>query len=338
MTPSVRRPALTIAAALGGAVLFAYAVADVGWSEVAAGIRRVGWGLLPILTLAGLRFALRAEAWRRCMPREARIPFPQAFAAYLAGDAIGNVTPLGLIASEPTKVFLVRHRLATREAASSLAIDVFVYSTSAVAMIGVGLLAVLATMPLPEWWRAAIAAAIAALVIGLAAAWRLLGGTWVPARGARPRWRARLASLRESVLAFSAGAPGRLWRVLFLHAAFHLFAFAEVYITLRWLLADAGGVPGAGPTAAQALILTALDRLVIIAFKFVPFRIGVDEASSGGMAAVLGWPPAVGVALAIVKKVRSLAWTAIGLVLIARHPAQAGPASGLPGSEPARRT
>jgi hypothetical protein len=126
---------------------------------------------------------------------------------------------------------------------------------------------------------------------------------------------------------------------LLLHTAFHLLAFVEVYITLRWLLADAsGGVPGPGPTAAQALILTALDRLVIIAFKFVPFRIGVDEASSGGMAAVLGWPPAVGVALAIVKKVRSLAWTAIGLVLIARHPAQAGPASGLPGSEPARRT
>src|SRR5687768_604630 len=136
------------AAAVAGAGLFAYAIRDVGWSEVAGGVRRVGWGLVPILGLAGLRFIFRAEAWRRCMPAEVRIPFPQAFAAYLAGDAIGNVTPLGLIASEPTKVFLTRHRLATREAAASLALDVFVYSLSAVAMIVIGLVALLLTLPL----------------------------------------------------------------------------------------------------------------------------------------------------------------------------------------------
>src|SRR5687768_4929924 len=140
-----RRYAVAVAAALGGAVLFAYAIRDVGWTEVAAGIRRVGWGLLPILGIAGARFVLRAEAWRRCMAADVRIPLRQALTAYLAGDAIGNITPLGLIASEPTKVFLTRHRLATRQAASSLALDVFVYSTSVVAMITIGLIALLVT-------------------------------------------------------------------------------------------------------------------------------------------------------------------------------------------------
>lgn len=332
MTPPVRRHVITVAAALGGGLLFVYAIRDVGWSEVAAGIRRVGWGLLPILGLAGLRFVLRAEAWRSCMPRHVRIPFRQALAAYLAGDAIGNVTPLGLIASEPTKVFLVRHRLATREAASSLAIDMFVYSTSVAAVIGIGLIALLFTVALPGVWREAILAALAALVAGVAVAWRMLGGTWAPERGERPRWRARLAVLRESVLAFSAGAPRQLWRVFLLHLGFHAAAFLEVYIALQWLLVEAA------PTLAQALVFTALDRLVIVAFKFVPFRIGVDEASSGGVADLLGWPSAVGVTLAILKKVRSLVWTAVGLLLIAAHPAQAGPAADPRGTEPARRT
>lgn len=316
MTPRVRRLTIAVTAALGGAVLFAYAVRDVGWAEVAAGIRRVGWGLVPILLLAGLRFVLRAEAWRRCMPPHLRIPFRQALTAYLAGDAIGNVTPLGLIASEPTKVFLTRHRLATREAASSLAIDVFVYSTTVVVMIAAGLAAVVATVPLPGGWPQALALGILMLAGGVVVAWRLLGGTWSEARGARPRWRARLSALRESILAFSAGQPARLRATFLLHAGFHACAFLEVFLTLGWLL-------GAPPTLAQALIFTALDRVVIVAFKFVPFRIGVDEASSGGAALLLGWPPAIGVALAIVKKVRSLAWTGVGLLLIAAHPAHA---------------
>lgn len=325
-----RRTVIGIAAAIGGAALFAIAIRDVGWSEVAAGIRRVGWGLLPILALAGLRFVIRAEAWRRCMAPESRISLRQAWEAYLAGDAIGNLTPLGLVASEPTKVFLIRHRLATRQAASSLALDVFVYATSVAAMIGIGLVAFVVTLSLPDAWRAAIVGAIAALVGGVVVTWRLVGGTWHDARGARPRWRARLSALRESVLIRSAGHPSRLWSVFLLHALFHLCAIAEAYLTLWWL--------GAAPTVSQAVIFSALDRVVVVAFKFVPLRIGVDEASAGGMAALLGWPPVIGITLALVKKLRSLAWTGVGLLLIASHPVQAVPAGDPRETAPVHRT
>ena len=73
MRPRVRRHLLAAAAATGGLVLFAYAIRNVGWPDVAAGIRRVGWGMAPILALSGLRFVLRAECWRRCMAPDARI-------------------------------------------------------------------------------------------------------------------------------------------------------------------------------------------------------------------------------------------------------------------------
>jgi hypothetical protein len=330
MDARVRRHLVTAAAALGGTVLFAYAISRVGWTDIEAGIRRVGWGWLAILALSGSRFLVRAEAWRRCMAPAVRIPFPQAFAAYLAGDSIGNLTPLGLIASEPTKVFLTRHRLATREAASSLALDLFLYSVSVVAMTGVGLVALLITLPLPIGWREIIVGVMVAMAIGVAVSFRLVGGTWMAERGERPPWRARLASLRQAVLTFSAGHPARLWRVFLLHFVFHVLAFVEVFLTLRWLVGT--------PTVAQALVFSALDRVVMVVFKFVPFRVGVDEASSGGMAVLLGWGAAAGVTLAIVKKVRTLVWTAVGLLLIAAHPARGAPATDPPRSAPAHRT
>ena len=115
MSSRRRQYVLTVTAALGGVILLAWAARRAGISEIIDGIQRVGWGLIPILGLGGLRFVVRAEAWRLCAPTDGRLPWRQAFTAFLAGDALGNVTPLGLLASEPTKVFLTRHHLATRE-------------------------------------------------------------------------------------------------------------------------------------------------------------------------------------------------------------------------------
>jgi hypothetical protein len=55
----------------------------------------------------------------------------------------------------------------------------------------------------------------------------------------------------------------------------------------------------------------------MLAFKFVPFRVGVDEALTGALAPALALPAAVGVTLAIVRKVRNLFWAAIGLAFMA---------------------
>lgn len=315
-----RRLLVQIAAALVGALLFAYAIRSVGWTSVVDGINRVGWGMVPILALAGLRFVIRAAAWRLCIPSHVRPSLRQTFTAYLSGDAVGNVTPLGLLASEPTKVFLIRHRLATREAAASMAADFVVYSISAVTLIIVGLTVLLATVPLSVGGREIVVAVLAVLAVGVFVALRMMGGTWKPERGERPPWRARLATLRESVLAFSAGHPTRLLRVFAIDLLFQAVAVLEVYLTLLWLL-------DAPPTIFQAVIFGALDRSINVAFKFVPLKLGVDETATIVMANLLGSPftPATGVALALIRKVRSIAWVGVGLALIAAHPSQAGP-------------
>jgi hypothetical protein len=57
--------------------------------------------------------------------------------------------------------------------------------------------------------------------------------------------------------------------------------------------------------------------LIVVAFKFVPYRLGVDEAGSAMIARALALDPAVGVALALVRRLRILFWNAAGLVLLA---------------------
>jgi hypothetical protein len=322
-----RHPLFVVAGALLGVILFTYAIRNVGWANVVSGVRSVGWWMLAIVALSGLRFVLRAGAWRLCLPSHARFTLGQAFTAFLAGDSLGNVTPLGLFASEPTKVFLVRHRLATREAAASLAVDFVIYSTSAVTMIAIGLVLLLASVPLSLEWREIAVTTLTVLGVSVFFLLRMMGGTSKAERDELPGWRGRLISFRESVTAFSAGHPTRVWQIFGLDLLFQVVAVMEVYLTLGLVLPD-----GELLTPAKAIMFAALDRVIIIVFKWVPFRTGVDEFFSGGMASLLGWTASPGVVLALIKKVRSIFWIGVGLVLIAAHPSQAAPESDRPGT------
>ena len=332
MSARRRQHVLSVAAALGGLALFAWAVRRAGIPETIDGSRRVGWGLIPILSLGGLRLLIRSEAWRLCAPSARRLKRVQAFTAFLAGDAIGNVTPFGLLASEPTKVFLTRQHLATRDSISSLAIDNLLYSSSIVIVISIAGAVVLATLPLPFEWREAVTMALALLLVATIVVVRMVRGEPGRAGVLPPAWRSRVAGLAQSVSDFTAGHPLRLWRVLALDFLFHALAVLEAYLALKWLLGTAS------PTLREAFLFEALNRVVTVVFKFVPFRVGVDEASSGALAPLLAMDPALGVSLAVVRKVRNLFWAAIGLAVIAVLHVRAAPATDHHGSAPVRRT
>ncbi|MBI2189687.1 MAG: flippase-like domain-containing protein [Acidobacteria bacterium] len=306
----------TVAFTIAGAALFAYVVGRAGVGEIGDGVQRVGWGLAVILALAGLRFMVRAACWRLCMPADARLTYLRAFSAFLAGDAVGSVTPLGLLASEPTKIFLTRHHLATRDSVASLATENLIYAASILAMLTVAVGVVLATVPLPSSWRWEMAGALAAVLGAAVVSLRLLRGTWDERRGPRPPWRARLAELRVAVLGASTRNAARLRRAFGLEMVFHVLGVIEVWLTLQWL------VPDLAPSFTQAIAFEGLNRVVTVAFKFVPFRIGVDEALSGAVAPALAVSTAAGVALAVVRKVRNLFWSGVGLAIVAAHPAR----------------
>ena len=88
---------------------------------------------------------------------------------------------------------------------------------------------------------------------------------------------------------------------------------AEVWLVLRLL-------PGAADaTLVDAFLLESAGRFVTIAFKFIPYRLGIDEAGSGAVAQVIGMGPAAGVTLALVRRLRIMVLNVFGLIRLARH-------------------
>ena len=73
---------------------------------------------------------------------------------------------------------------------------------------------------------------------------------------------------------------------------------------------------GTAPTLLGAFLLESINRFINVAFKFVPMRLGVDEAGSGILTQVLYGSSALGVTLAVVRKARMLVWTGAGVVFL----------------------
>lgn len=305
---------LALLGAALGAALFAWAVNRVGVGAIVAGVRRVGWGLVAILALGGARFAVRAQCWRWCLPPGVQLDFGDAFGAYLAGDAVGNITPLGMIASEPTKVVLMRRHLAPLDSVSSLALENLLYTLSVLTMLAFGLTLLLLTVAVPGSVRIGALAALVGIGVVVAGALVVLR---LPRSGRTgTSLRARASRVRDELTRVAAAHPARMVRVFSFQLLFHLLAIVETYLTLEWL------VPDHKPTAVQAILFETVNRLTTVLFKFVPFRIGVDEATSGAAAALFAVGAAAGVSLAVVRKVRGLFWSAIGLGVVATHPAR----------------
>jgi hypothetical protein len=320
VTRAGRQALVSALGATLGAILFIWAVERVGVAALLDAVRRVGWGALAILAIGGLRFAVRAQCWRLCLPPGVSLDYPHAFSAFLAGDSVGNVTPLGLLASEPTKVLLTRHHLATLDSAASLTLENILYTFSVLAMIAVGMSLLLATIAVPDVIRWMTIAALLTIVVVSVAAVIILRAPVGPLVHPRSSWRGRLTRLRTEVSRFAADHPRRLAQVFALQGLFHVLAVWETYLTLEWLLGEQS------PSAVQAILFETVNRLTTVVFKFVPFRLGVDEAASGAAASLFAVTAAAGVALALIRRGRVLFWSAIGLLLIATHPATAAAA------------
>jgi hypothetical protein len=307
-------------------VLFAYFVWRAGPAEVWSNITQIGWWFVPILLLAGLRFAVRAWAWTLCFEEPHRLGFWEAFKAYLIGDAAGNVVPLGIVVSEPTKAAMASRRGVPFAATfSAIAVENIFYMLSVALFILSGAAALLLSFHLPKVLRYSsygiVAGAVVFLAFGFYAVrreWRFLSATlrWTAARGlgrkTLERRLARVGSFEERIYGFYSRNRRRFPEILLCEALFHLLGVAEGYLTI-WLIG------GARPTVLSAFFFESVNRIITVVFKFVPLRAGIDELGTGQLAQVLALGVAAGVTLAIVRKARIICWTAVGVLLLARR-------------------
>ena len=136
-----RRSPWGLAAAAAGIALFVYFVERTGVADIAAGAGRLGWVFLAVVALGGLRLGARALAWRGCLDGPHRLTGRDAFCAMVAGDTLGNLTPLGLLVSEPAKTLFAGDREPPSRTLPALAVENLFFTLSAALVVAGGAMA-----------------------------------------------------------------------------------------------------------------------------------------------------------------------------------------------------
>ena len=306
-----------------GLLLFAYFVSRAGVGLIFERIQQLGVGFLLILVVSSIRYVVRSLAWTLCIDPPYRLSFRDALAARLMGDALGNIVPFVSVAvSEPSKAVFVKHRLPLVVGLSGLAIENIFYALSVALFIFSGTATLLLTFSLPKPLRIAsiVALSVTLVIIPIAyfiilRQWRFLSGVlgYLGDRGVAKRLVAkvhpRAQALEERVYGFYAKSQRSFVSIFALDSCFHLAGVVEVFITLSFISPEP-------PTLTQAFILESVNRIINVAFKFIPLRAGVDEGGTGQVSRVLGFARGIGEALAIVRKARDIFWVTIGVLLM----------------------
>jgi len=306
-----------------GLALLVYVINRVGIQPLFDALLRIGFGFFIVLGLSGARHVLRTIAMRAAVPPEhRRITFRQAFAARLGGEAISFLTFTGPLLGEATKVALLRKRVPLTYGVPALVVDNLLYNLSVVFFVLSGACVMLLSyhLPTPVYTVLIIIAIVAAMGI-LAAALAAKRGvmllTWVIDRMAQLRLspkvilkrRHHIYHLESKVYDFYKHHPGAFFGMIACDLLSHATSVLEVFVALRFL--------GFKPEVSQAYIIESLTKVINFVFAFVPGTIGVYE---GGTEVILqkglGFTPAAGLALALVRKAAIVCWTSVGLLVL----------------------
>jgi hypothetical protein len=310
---------------LVGSVLFAFLVYRTGIHTIISKLELFGAYFLLLLLISGVRQVLRTFAWRYCIEREHRqVSLLELFKLRLVGDAITDLTFAGPVLGETAKTYATGAHMPLTFSLSSIVIENLLYSLAVVLFIISGAFVLLGRIAVPHEIRTATIAGVLALVIpvvfGLLLITRrrlIITGTlnwlrqrdWLPRRIAHKE--SRLKQFEANVYDFYGKHRAAFWLIVPVEIVVNLTGVIEAYL----ILAVTFGVHG----WLYAYLIEWTNRVVNTVFAFVPLRIGVDEGSTALTLSSLGYQSAIGVSLAIIRKVRTMFWIAVGLILTAQY-------------------
>jgi len=276
-----------------------------------------------VLAQEGVSYILNTTGWRFAFPPpRPPVRFRQLLAARLAGEAINNLTPTATIGGEVVRGRMLEGVLDSSVAWASIAIAKLMQTFAQMAFVFIGLFAVARYTQLPAGFERGLLIGLTVITTGL-----LTGiimqrrGLFTAAGGLATRLgvhlperlHEQLERLDEQIARFYA-APGAFVMSVLGFFGGWCMGVVEVYIVLTCL--------DAGPSLSRAMTIEVLSVAIDALTFFVPAKAGTQEGGKVLIFDLLGLDPAKGLTLGIVRRLRELSWSMLGLVVLARHHAR----------------
>ncbi|MDJ0948644.1 MAG: flippase-like domain-containing protein [Alphaproteobacteria bacterium] len=306
---------------LAGLVLLGFVVAETDMAEVWERLSEVGiWGIVVILLIHLVSTVGEAIGWQLTLPsvRLSRGWLYRLWMLRCVGSAYNNITPFASLGGEPVKaVVLKRHYgVGYREGSASLILDRTAGALGLALFLIVGFLVLLAAGSLPPEYTTAAGTGLALLSGGILGFFLVQRFKLVSRLGGRLGGRG--PKFLQRTIETVGDVEDRLVTFYTVHRARFAGAVAvsfvnwglgtfEIYFALYFL--------GHSVTFADAVVIEAVTVLVRNALFFIPAGVGVQDGAFYLVTAAITGSGALGLALAVLRRFREIAWVLTGLIL-----------------------
>jgi hypothetical protein len=289
-------------------LLFAWAMTHMSLASMQQ-LKAIRIALPIVMALSALRLYLQSLTWSASLKgQDISVDNAKLAAVRLAAQAMGYLTVLGPVISEPMKIKLLGTPPEPTITATFLDDGVYWFTSTLVAIFG------LLSLPLLTVHRAHYHSIPAILALGVAIVLitrrnSILSAVVRAFGGRAPSWLVRAEKAEASIRTFRLEHPRLIGRMFWFDVACQLLMTSEVVVVLWALHLSVHFLP--------VLAIEGMTRTVKLVSGWIPARLGSDEGGAISAFAIAGFSPILGLALALTRRVRDLLWALIGIIWLA---------------------
>lgn len=276
-------------------------------------------GMAAVLALSVIEFGFDARAWQLCLPaaRLNRRWLARLFAVRMAGEALNIATPFGGMGGEPFKAYLLNRRygIPYPDAAASLVLAKTLTVFALLAFLLVGFFWMTGDARIEPVYKTSAWVGLGLLTLGISGffvvqRYRLFSRSTAALGGFKPlrllnRLVHHLEAFDHQLVDFYTRQRARSVSAVTFAFANWVVGAAMTYVTLDFL-----GYP---VTFWEAWMIEAVAQAVRAATFYIPGSVGAQEGAFIILLQGLAGDGALGLAAALVRRARELAWFTAGL-------------------------
>ncbi|MCZ7603170.1 MAG: lysylphosphatidylglycerol synthase transmembrane domain-containing protein [Melioribacteraceae bacterium] len=306
-----------------GLIIFVLLISEFGLENILTNIQKTGWWLVPIIGVWLFVYLLNALAWRFVLkPQKEKISFAEIFTISLSGFAINYITPVINLGGEPYKVLVLKEKLGTNNAVSSVILYSMLHFFSSFIYWIAAIVLILLSLTLSDELQIIFSAGFIAALLGI---WffysRHKKGVFISLFKIIPKlpFTAKLVEklktkedslvdIDEQITNFYNKSRRDFYSSLMLEVAARFVASVEFIFILKAI--------GIEISFQEAIYINAFSSLFMNLFFFIPMNLGVREGSLFLIMGLLKFTSAIGIYIGLVNRIREFFWILIGLLLI----------------------
>lgn len=284
------------------------------WSQ----LKEIGWGIVVMLVVYKIAFMVDTFAWQFTLPSTqfTKRWLYDLWKVRMVGAAFAKVMPFSSWGGVPIKGYILKHHygIRYREGTASMILAESTHLISLVLFAATGVFLIIMSSDLPESFHLFAILGLSAITLGIFLFYIVqrykitsLTGTWLSQRklGQRlEKFLHQIHDMDERLVQFYTCDKRRFISALSLNLVNWYLGALEVFVIFYFL--------GHPITIVEAIILETLIELVRAGTFFIPAGLGSIEAVFMIATEAIAGQPALGVAVALIRRVREIVWLVWG--------------------------